>query len=61
MGHAGAIVTGNRGSGQSKVSALTRAGATVIDVPGQVADALHGLRVPSGFVEAHFGQEVRSS
>lgn len=45
MGHAGAIVVGDRGSGKSKVRALTGAGATVIDVPGQVAEALrrHGV------------------
>jgi len=40
MGHAGAIVTGHRGSGQSKVDALTQAGAVVIDVPSQVEHAL---------------------
>src|SRR5262249_45347248 len=36
MGHAGAIVTGNRGSGESKVAALTQAGARVIDTPAEV-------------------------
>jgi succinyl-CoA synthetase alpha subunit len=45
MGHAGAIVTGDRGSGQSKVDALTRAGAVVVDVPSQVDAALRGLGV----------------
>ncbi|MGH3438418.1 MAG: succinate--CoA ligase subunit alpha [Sciscionella sp.] len=49
MGHAGAIVTGDRGSGDSKMRALTVAGATVIDLPGQVAGALRDLRVvPTG-------------
>jgi len=49
MGHAGAIVTGNRGSGQSKVDALTRAGVAVIDVPSQEAPALQGFSVmPTG-------------
>lgn len=45
MGHAGAIVTGDRGTGKSKVDALTGAGATVVDVPGQIPAALqaHGL------------------
>lgn len=45
MGHAGAIVSGDRGSGESKVAALTAAGATVIDVPSQVGQALreHGV------------------
>ncbi|MGH8964745.1 MAG: hypothetical protein ACRDXB_05370 [Actinomycetes bacterium] len=45
MGHAGAIVTGDRGSGDSKVTALTAAGVTVIDVPGQVAHALRELGI----------------
>jgi succinyl-CoA synthetase alpha subunit len=40
MGHAGAIVTGRRGSGPSKVGALTDAGATVIDLPSQLGQAL---------------------
>ncbi|MQA81887.1 MAG: succinyl-CoA synthetase subunit alpha [Streptosporangiales bacterium] len=40
MGHAGAIVTGGRGSGDSKVRALTEAGARVVDMPSQVATAL---------------------
>jgi len=49
MGHAGAIVTGHRGSGQSKVDALTQAGAVVIDVPSQVERALRERGVtPSG-------------
>ena len=43
MGHAGAIVTGNRGSGESKVEALSRAGAVVVDIPSQVGPALREL------------------
>lgn len=45
MGHAGAIVTGNRGSGESKVDALTDAGATVVEIPSQVGPALRALGV----------------
>jgi succinyl-CoA synthetase alpha subunit len=40
MGHAGAIVTGNRGSGESKVQALRAAGARVLDMPSQVGPGL---------------------
>ncbi|ANY09438.1 succinate--CoA ligase subunit alpha [Pseudonocardia sp. HH130630-07] len=49
MGHAGAIVSGNRGTGASKVEALRGAGVTVVDVPGQIPGALraHGI-VPTG-------------
>jgi succinyl-CoA synthetase alpha subunit len=40
MGHAGAIVTGNRGSGESKVEALRAAGAQVLAMPSQVGPGL---------------------
>jgi succinyl-CoA synthetase alpha subunit len=40
MGHAGAIVTGSRGGGPSKVAALTEAGARVIDLPSELGPAL---------------------
>ncbi|HEY3685539.1 MAG TPA: CoA-binding protein [Streptosporangiaceae bacterium] len=45
MGHAGAIVSAGRGTGESKVRALTEAGATVIDMPGEVGEALRA-RLP---------------
>lgn len=40
MGHAGAIVEGATGTHRSKRAALTEAGATVVDVPWQLPDAL---------------------
>ncbi|MFF5992387.1 succinate--CoA ligase subunit alpha [Prauserella flavalba] len=40
MGHAGAIVSAGKGSGTSKVDALTSAGATVVDLPSGIGDAL---------------------
>jgi succinyl-CoA synthetase alpha subunit len=40
MGHAGAIVTGNRGSYDSKRRALESAGAIVVDTPNEVVAAL---------------------
>jgi succinyl-CoA synthetase alpha subunit len=43
MGHAGAIVTGQGGSGESKVGALREAGAKVLDVPSELVGALDGL------------------
>jgi succinyl-CoA synthetase alpha subunit len=37
MGHAGAIVAGDRGSYRSKRAALEGAGAIVVDTPGELA------------------------
>jgi len=38
MGHAGAIIEGNRGTYQSKVEALTEAGVKVASLPWEIAD-----------------------
>ena len=40
MGHAGAIVTGTAGTAAAKVAALREAGATVVDSPADIGDAM---------------------
>lgn len=40
MGHAGAIVTGDRGSYAGKRTALEKAGVRVVDTPGEIGQAL---------------------
>lgn len=43
MGHAGAIVAGDRGSYHSKRTALEASGAVVVDTPGELAGRLQTL------------------
>lgn len=43
MGHAGAIVSGHEGSGQSKVNALRAVGVCVVDTPSDLGEAMLGL------------------
>lgn len=40
MGHAGALIVGDKGTYKSKRDALTAAGATVVDVPSELPSAL---------------------
>ena len=40
MGHAGAIITGNKGTAESKVKAFQDAGVKVADVPSQVVELI---------------------
>jgi len=45
MGHAGAIVDGSRGSGDSKVQALAAAGVSICETPSAIVPALRTLLV----------------
>ncbi|MBI4496217.1 MAG: succinate--CoA ligase subunit alpha [Deltaproteobacteria bacterium] len=40
MGHAGAVISGGRGSAQGKMAALRQAGATVVENPAQMGAAV---------------------
>lgn len=41
MGHAGAIVMGDKGTYRSKRNALEKAGAAVLDMPSQLGETMH--------------------
>ena len=43
MGHAGAIITGASATADAKKAALRDAGATVVDSPAQIGDAMAKL------------------
>jgi succinyl-CoA synthetase alpha subunit len=40
MGHAGAIVSGNKGTASAKIEALTDAGANVVKNPTRIGQAI---------------------
>ncbi|MBT8164077.1 MAG: succinate--CoA ligase subunit alpha [Acidimicrobiia bacterium] len=43
MGHAGAIISGGKGTAAAKMEALTAVGATVLDDPTEIGNAVKGL------------------
>ena len=48
MGHAGAIISGNRGTAESKVAALEGAGVHVAEAPSQIPGILRAAGVKAG-------------
>ncbi len=43
MGHAGAIISGSKGTAAAKMEALRAAGVTVLDDPTAIGEAMKGL------------------
>lgn len=43
MGHAGAIISGGKGTAADKISALNRSGVTVVDSPAQIGTVMNQL------------------
>ena len=47
MGHAGAIISGGKGTAQEKMDAMRKAGITVVENPALLGEAMEGLLAPA--------------
>jgi len=51
MGHAGAIISGNKGTAVSKIAALKNAGVTIADSPADIGETVARVIEQTGFFE----------
>lgn len=48
MGHAGAIISGGKGTAAAKMEAMTKAGVRVVDTPAQIGEAMFAMMKSAG-------------
>ena len=51
MGHAGAIVSGGKGTAQDKIKALREAGVTVVESPAKIGSTMFEIFKQRGMLE----------
>lgn len=50
LGHAGAIISGGKGTAKAKMEALTAIGARVVETPAMIGEAMYEMMKAAGKV-----------